>query len=128
MSNRIKELLEAKKEKPASFAKKIGVPTSTMYSITRGNTKFENISIGVFMKIAHGLGMTAEELYYGESRKVEYADPLQEKLNGCFESLNPESRETIVEVVASYAADPERRTVKSAPWADTDEGSMEGVA
>lgn len=128
MSNRIKELLDQRREKPATFANRIGIPTSTMYSITRGNTKFDNISIGVFMKIAHGLGMTAEELYYGEARRMEYADPLQEKLNGCFEVLNQESRETIAGVVASFAADPERRTVKDAPWSQDDAEPVEGAA
>lgn len=124
----IGELIKSSCKSLSEFSRLTEVPYGTLYDIANGKTKADKIGIGVFMKIAHGLGMTAEELYYGESRKVEYADPLQEKLNGCFESLNPESRETIVEVVASYAADPERRTVKSAPWADTDEGSMEGVA
>lgn len=125
MTNRIKNLLEQRKLKPATFANEIGVPTSTIYSITRGNTQFEKISIGVFMKIAHGLGMTAEELYYGRPSRVEYADPRQEKLNGCYEVLNEESKETIAGVVASFAADPERRTVKDAPWLEDDEEPME---
>lgn len=128
MENRIAALLVNRGLKPATFANQIGVPTSTIYSITRGNTKFENISIGVFMKIAHGLGMTAEELYYGEPRRVEYADPRQEQMNGCYETLNEESKEIIAGVVASFAADEDRRTVKDAPWLGDAEEPMEGVA
>lgn len=128
MENRIASLLSHKGLKPATFANRIGVPTSTIYSITRGNTKFDKISIGVFMKIAHGLGMTAEELYYGEPRRIDYADPRQEQLNGCYESLNEESKEIIAGVVASFAADEDRRTVKDAPWMGASEEPMEGVA
>ena len=58
----------------------------------------------------------------------EYADPRQEQMNGCYETLNEESKEIIAGVVASFAADADRRTVKDAPWLESDEEPMEGVA
>lgn len=114
MENRIRDILKSRKIKPATFANSIDVPTSTMYSITRGQTKMENIGIGTFIKIARGLGMTAEELYYGEShaKRVIYSDYRQEELNGHYESLNDDSKDDLVGFVKSFAADPERRISK----------------
>lgn len=114
MENRIKDILEKRKIKPATFANSIDVPTSTMYSITRGQTKLENIGIGTFIKIAQGLSMTAEELYYGESHTPHaiYSDSRQEELNGHYESLNENSKDDLVGFVKSFAADPDRRMVK----------------
>lgn len=128
MHQDIGELIKKRCKNLSEFSRMSEVPYGTLYDIANGNTQFEKIGIGVFMKIAHGLGMTAEELYYGRPSRVEYADPRQEKLNGCYEVLNEESKETIAGVVASFAADPERRTVKDAPWHEADEEPMEGVA
>lgn len=63
---RIAKLMDERGLKPYPFAMSIGVKSSTMTSIYKGRVIFENISITTFLKIAHGLGMTAEELYYGE--------------------------------------------------------------
>lgn len=65
MENHIAILLNERGIKPARFAESIGVPSSTIYSIVNGKQKFEKIGIGTFIKIAHGLGMEVEELYYG---------------------------------------------------------------
>ena len=110
---RIERLLKQRGLKPATFAREIGIPASTIYSITRGQTKMDNIGIGIFMKIAHGLGMTAEELYYGNPPgSPSYSDPRQEELNGHFESLNEQSKTDLLGFAKSYAADPERRMSK----------------
>ncbi len=62
---RIAELMDERGLKPYPFAKANKIASSTMTSIYKGKVKFEGISISTFLKIAHGLGMTAEELYYG---------------------------------------------------------------
>ena len=125
MHQDIGELIKKRCKNLSEFSRVSEVPYGTLYDIANGNTKFEKIGIGVFMKIAYGLGMTAEELYYGEPVCVEYSDPRQQQLNGCYEVLNEESKETIVGVVTSFAADPERRTVKDTQWIETNTGSME---
>ena len=63
-NNRIDELLSSRGESVRDFARRCGVPEQTLYKITK-KTTMKYISIDVFLKIAHGLGMTAEELYYG---------------------------------------------------------------
>lgn len=128
MSADIGELIKNRFKNLSEFSRLSGVPYGTLYDIASGKTKVEKIGIGVFMKIAHSLGMTAEELYYGEPRRIEYADPRQEQMNGCYETLNEESKEIIAGVVASFAADADRRTVKDAPWLGDAEEPMEGVA
>jgi len=62
---KIARLMDERGLKPYPFAKANEIASSTMTSIYKGKTQFENISINTFLKIAHGLGMTAEELYYG---------------------------------------------------------------
>lgn len=92
--NRIKAILDERGLKPASFAKAIGIPTSTMYSITRGNTQMENISASVFLKIARGLGMTPEELYFGTSSSAP-SDPIRDRIIDSYESMNDEGRQML---------------------------------
>ena len=41
-----------------------------------------------------------------------YADPNQQRLNKCYESLNEEAKGDLVGFVRSFAADPARRMVK----------------
>lgn len=110
---RINQLLKDRNIKPATFAREIGIPTSTIYSITRGQTKMDNIGIGIFMKIAHGLGMTAEELYYGTTPEPpSFSDPQQEALNGYYECMNDTGRKLAVDSVKAMSSSPELRMVK----------------
>lgn len=45
-----------------AFARANGIPPTTLYSIVSGKCRPENIGVGTFIKIATGLGMTADEL------------------------------------------------------------------
>ena len=63
MENKIRELLDERGIGPAVFAREIGVPQTTISTIYNGKTAFEKIRVETFIKIAHGLGMTAEELW-----------------------------------------------------------------
>lgn len=114
MKNRINDILDNKGVKPATFAKSIGVPTSTIYSITRGQTKLENIGISTFLKIADGFGMTAEELYYGENRarRAHYSDPRQEDINQSYEVMNENGRSTLKSVADSLRKDAANRVIE----------------
>lgn len=68
MSNRIYELVEELKTREGityrDIADRFGIPEQTLHS-SRKRSDMGRIGIDVFLKIAHGLGMTAEELYYG---------------------------------------------------------------
>lgn len=94
---RIARLMDERGLKPFPFAKSIGVKSSTMTSIYKGKVTFEKISIGNFLKIAHGLGMTAEQLYYGEDMSEDGMDRAS--------SLAPDERE----IVDGYRAADERQ-------------------
>ena len=71
MSNRIYDLVEEMKVREGityrDIAERFGIPEQTLHS-SRKREDMGRIGIDVFLKIAHGLGMTAEELYYGTER------------------------------------------------------------
>ena len=56
----LKELAKAKGTNLKKVAERCGVPPTTHYAISSGSTKFENVGIGTFMKIAKELGMSAK--------------------------------------------------------------------
>ena len=68
----LKEIAKSRGTNLKKVAEKCGVPASTLYAISSGDTNYENVGIGLFMKIAKALDMTTEELYEMESH-VEYA-------------------------------------------------------
>ena len=74
MSNRIYELVEEMKSREGityrDIAERFGIPEQTLHS-SRKRADMGRIGIDVFLKIAHGLGMTAEELYYGTDAEPE---------------------------------------------------------
>lgn len=73
MSNRIYDLVEEMKVREGityrDIAERFGIPEQTLHS-SRKREDMGRIGIDVFLKIAHGLGMTAEELYYGTEREA----------------------------------------------------------
>lgn len=94
-NTRIGDIMRKRGIKPFPFSKKIGVKSSTMTSIFKGEVNFENIRIDTFLKIADGLGMTAEELYYGDeckTRKMAYSDPRQQEANEIWSHVNEQYR------------------------------------
>lgn len=118
-NKRIAKLMDERGLKPFPFAKSIGVPSSTMTSIYKGKVKFDNITIGNFIKIAHGLGMTAEELYYGDEHKVRkhnYSDPRQQEANEIWSHVNEQYRTQMWEhakvIDMAYDKSTERNSVQ----------------
>lgn len=112
MSTDIGELIKKRFKNLSEFSRLSDVPYGTLYDIASGKTKFEKIGIGVFMKIAHGLGMTAEELYYGEAVRMEFADPSQEALNVFWESMNTRGREALLASAELMSGSPDTRIEK----------------
>lgn len=107
-----------------AFADRMGLKLGRYTSYEQGVAPF---TIEQAWEFANVLGVGIDELVGHEATR-EYADPRQEQMNGCYETLNEESKEIIAGVVASFAADADRRTVKDAPWLGDAEEPMEGVA
>ena len=59
----LKELARARGTNLKKVAEQCGVPPSTLYAISSGETNFENVGIGLFMKIAYALDLDTEDLY-----------------------------------------------------------------
>lgn len=59
----LKEIARARGTNLKKVAEKCGIPASTLYAISRGDTNFDNVGISTFLKIAEALDMDAEELY-----------------------------------------------------------------
>ena len=106
MSNRIDELLSQLKKSEKltvpQFAKKCGLPATTIYGI-RSRKTMENISIDVFLKIAEGFGMTAEELYYGTKPERTYRDSRQRTINEVYETVSEAQKDSLCEIAQNYA-------------------------
>lgn len=94
-NKRIAKLMDERGLKPFPFSKEIGVPSSTMTSIYKGNVKFDGITISNFLKIAHGLGMTAEELYYGEKPEQPSMSPSERRIVDVYRATDTRGRENI---------------------------------
>lgn len=90
------------------IAQKLGVKTSRYGTWERGE---RNMSFPQACAIADILDCTLDEIA-GRKPAREYTDPRQEQLNGCYESLNEESKTDVANMVKSIAADPARRIEK----------------
>lgn len=112
--NQITAALAKRDLKVAAFARQIGMSQQTLYNVVKKES-IDNIGIGTFLKIAEGLGMTAEELYYGTDhtpRRPRFDDPQQEAVNGHYESLNETGRRLVAETVEAMSSSPALRAVK----------------
>lgn len=112
MSNAIRDIMEKRGLKPTTFAREIGIPSSTMFSIYRGQVEIGRISVENFIRIAHGLGMSVEELYYGKPPERVYLDPRQVSLNGHFESFNEAGKDELSRMADRMSHDPSIRIEK----------------
>ena len=64
--NAITALFKASGMSITDFAAKSGLKYATAHDIVSGKTKMENIGAGAFVRIAHALGTTADELLRGD--------------------------------------------------------------
>lgn len=68
------------------------------------------------------MGLSIDALVGREFPRPAFADPRQEQLNGCYESLNDESKTQVSDMVKSIAADPARRIEKEGQGSDDSQG------
>ncbi len=58
----VKKLINQKSGNLFSFAKEVEIPYTTLVSSLNSDKQFERMPIKNFIKVAHALGMTADEL------------------------------------------------------------------
>lgn len=104
----LKELARSKGTNLKQVAEKCGIPPTTLYAISRGDTNFENVGIDTVIKVAKALDMTAEELYTGEP-SVNYAvvrlgerSDEEEKLLEMYREMDPEYRTMLYKSAVAY--------------------------
>ena len=92
------------------LAERLGVPERRYASWEREEV---TMSLEQAYNVTEILGCTLDELV-GRPAPAPgaYADPNQQRLNKCYESLNEEAKGDLVGFVRSFAADPARRMVK----------------
>ena len=66
----LKNLARSKGTNLKRIAEESGIPPTTLYAISRGDTNFDNVGISTAIKVANALGMTVEELYSGDNAKL----------------------------------------------------------
>lgn len=115
MGELIGEMIKRSYKNLSEFARVNDIPYGTLYDVVKGKTRFENIGVSVFIKIAQGLNMTPEELYYGEGQTNphNYTDPRQIALNMYYESMNEAGKETLVASARLMAGSPDVRMEKN---------------
>lgn len=107
-----------------SFADKVGMAYSAYVEYEQGRVA---LPMDKAWEFADELECTLDELVGRDFPRPAFGDPRQERLNGCFESLNDESKTQVADMVKSIAADPARRIVKEREDTDGLPG-MDGVA
>lgn len=58
----LQEAIEKRGYTLNALAVKAGVPVQNIYNITNGRSQLKNMGVGSFIRIAHALGTTADEL------------------------------------------------------------------
>lgn len=104
----LKDLARAKGTNLKRVAEECGIPPTTLYAISRGDTNFDNIGIGIAMKVARCLGITVEELYTGvPADKREPQPGLSQEdrmLISLFHSMSAQGRANLLEQAEFQAA------------------------
>lgn len=90
--NMLTRLFSEKKINLADFSRKHGIPYYTLYDIARGKTNPEKINISTFLKIAHGLGVTADDLLGG----LEDIDSDRYELCEIYDSMTYEGKRALI--------------------------------
>lgn len=107
----LKELARSRGTNLKRVAELSGIPASTLYAISSGDTNLDNVGISTFIKVSDALGMSVEELYTGKP-DVSYAvvslpDPERNELMDIFDSVSDEGRKQLMifarGVAATYA-------------------------
>lgn len=98
MTHRIQELLNEQGYRPATFAKKVGVPQSTFAEILSGKRDFNKVGVSKIIAIAKGFGVTVEYLS-GEQNVPKYSsDNRFQTLEQLFSQMNYQGQERLLEI------------------------------
>lgn len=101
LKEKLRQLLDEKHVKPATFANAIGLKTSTIDDILKGKTNDLNIGVDKVLRMAQWLGVTVEELYERDTPEL----TVQEKhLLSYYRELNEEGREIALNVIIGLVA------------------------
>lgn len=71
VETKLRHLIEESGYSIAAYARMVDVPQSTLQRIVSGDVRLSAVTVGTFLKIAHGLGLTAEELLYDDCHYTE---------------------------------------------------------
>lgn len=119
MSNRINEVVTTLKERDGityrEIAERCKISEQTLHS-ARKRKSMDFIHVDVFLKIAHGLGMTAEELYYGECPDRNGIDHHERHIIDVYRSASDHGR-TLIDAVI----DGEARHMDESAFKETEE-------
>lgn len=61
-SKKLKDMISSNGGGLRAFAQSAGIPHTTLFNSLRSDDTLARMPISNFMKVAHGLGMTADEL------------------------------------------------------------------
>jgi len=106
----LKKLAREKGTNLKQVAEKCGIPPTTLYAISRGDTNFDNVGIGIAIKVADALGMTVEELYTGKEHTVPVLtlDWEERQLVRLYRSLDEEHRNLLMSTAKTFAVASEK--------------------
>lgn len=118
----LKELARARGTNLKRVAEECGIPASTLYAISSGETTWDNVGIGLFIKLADTFEIDTEELYRLDSYTPDvsyaavklpeddddaetpaYADDERELID-LYRAMSVEYREMLVKSATAYAA------------------------
>lgn len=104
----LKELARSKGTNLKQVAEKCGIPPTTLYSISRGDTNFDNVGINTAIKVANALGITVEELYTGESKQRPHARQMrvsdkERRLVELYREMDAQYRAMLLKSAEAYA-------------------------
>ena len=82
----------------ATFAKKVGVPQSTLAEILSGKRDFNNVGVSKIIAIAQGFGVTVEYLS-GEPDTPKYpSERMKARMADLFTQLNEDGQRKLIDI------------------------------
>ena len=103
MENRLKEMLAERGLTVSEFARQTGIIQPTLHRIVNNRVNLSSITAVNFLRIAHGLGLSAEELYFGDTSY----DERKNRIDRVYATTNNAGRDAMlanaIGVEASFA-------------------------
>ena len=103
MENRLKEMLAERGLTVSEVARQPGIIQPTLHRIVNNRVKLSSITAVNFLRIAHGLGLSAEELYFGDTSY----DERKNRIDRVYATTNNAGRDAMlanaIGVEASFA-------------------------